>query len=514
MVRLTWRGVGAVLAVLMVIAGCSGGGGKSAVKSSAASESPASASASASPDTIVPGKTTFGPNDDDAIIEKAVDDVQSYYEEIFPKLYGEPFQPLSGGTFPYGPANPPPACGGTGKSDYREVAQNAFYCPLGDFMAWDTDNLTNDLLDNFGPYTLAIVVAHELGHAIQARHGILDNRFITFVTEQQADCFAGAYTQHVQQGGSKDFTVELSDLDNAIGGFLLIRDPVGTDTVHDVAAHGSAFQRISAFEDGLRDGPEKCKSYEDESFNFVPETFDPGDPNPELSVNLPFPEVEPLVIANLEGFWRAAFNDISKTWEPAKINAFDPADGVRCGGDTAKGDDALGLVFYCAADDTLNWDEKHLMPAVYEIGDLAEAVVIANEYSSRAQHLAELPTDSLDARLQVDCFTGVWVATTKTNEINNTLPNEAQIFLSPGDLDEAVSAFLEFSKASSSESGNANSAFQHLDAFRTGFFTAFNEGYISGLTKCVNNGASAAQLESSDSSSSSASSASSASRSS
>jgi len=79
-----------------------------------------------------------------------------------------------------------------------------------------------------------------------------------------------------------------------------------------------------------------------------------------------------------------------------------------------------------------------------------------------------------------------------------------------------VSAFLEFSKATASESGNstAGGAFQHLDAFRTGFFTAFNEGYISGLNKCVNNGASAAELESSDSSSSSASSASSASRSS
>src|SRR5204862_5470798 len=219
-------------------------------KSAASTASPGPSSAS--PDTVVPGKTTFGPNDDDAIITKAVDDVQSFYEDLFPKLYGKPFQPLSGGTFPYGPQNPPPNCGGLGTSDYREVAENAFYCPEGDFMAWDTDNLTNDLLNNFGPFTLAIVVAHELGHAIQARHGILDGQFITFVTEQQADCFAGAYTRHVQQGGSKDFTVQLSDLDNAIGGFLLIRDPVGTDTVNDVSAHGSAFQRINAFEDGLK----------------------------------------------------------------------------------------------------------------------------------------------------------------------------------------------------------------------------------------------------------------------
>ena len=506
MVRVSWRGAGgALLAVSMVVSACSGGSKKADVKSSS---SASSASSAAPTTTVVPGKTKFGPDDDDKIIEAAVDDVQSFYEEIFPKLYGKPFKALSGGTFPFGPDNPPPNCGGPGKSVYRQVAQNAFYCPDGDFMAWDTVNLTNDLLDNFGPFTLAIVVAHELGHAIQARHGILEPaQFITFVTEQQADCFAGAYTAHVQQGGSTTFSVDPSDLDNALGGFLLIRDPVGTDTVNDVSAHGSAFQRINAFEDGLKGGGEKCKSYEDETFNFVPEVFDPGSLDEAQRGNLPFPEVEPLVIKNLEGFWTAAFNDLKQKWPPAKIDAFDPAVGVTCAGKTRQGDDAIGLVFFCPPDDTLNWDEKNLMPAVYEIGDLAEAVVIANQYSSRAQHLAGLPTGTLDARLQEDCFTGVWVATTKTDEINKTLPEDAGLSLSPGDLDEAVSAFLEFSKASQSDSGdsNAGTAFQHVDAFRTGFFTSFNEGFVRGLNKCVDNGASEDQLNSSDSSSSSSS---------
>ena len=502
-----WRGAIAVATVLTLLVGCGGGGGKSNAQSAQSSASSAPTS-SAPPDTVVPGKTKFGPKDDDIIITKAVADVQSFYEELFPTLYGKPFEPLTGGTFPYGPDNPPPNCGGPGTSDYREVAENAFYCPQGDFMAWDTDNLTNDLLDNFGPFTLAIVVAHELGHAIEARHGILDGQFITFVTEQQADCFAGAYTAHVQQGGSKDFTVQASDLDNAIGGFLLIRDPVGTDTVNDVSAHGSAFQRINAFEDGLKGGGETCKDYENETFNFVPETFDPGELDPEAAANLPFSEVEPLVIANLEGFWATAFRDINRSWRAAEINAFDPDGGVKCGSDQTQGDDAVGLAFYCADDDTLNWDEKNLMPAVYELGDLAEAVVIANEYSTRAQHLAGLPEDSLDAELQVDCFTGVWVATTKTDEINNTLPADAQVRLSPGDLDEAVSAFLEFNKASAAESGESTegTAFQHLDAFRTGFFTTFNQNYNAGLTTCVDNGASAAALAASDASSDSSSS--------
>jgi predicted metalloprotease len=129
------------------------------------------------------------------------------------------------------------------------------------------------------------------------------------------------------------------------------------------------------------------------------------------------------------------------------------------------------------------------MPAVHQkIGDLAAAVIIANEYSARAQDLAGLELDSLDASLQGDCFTGVWVATTKTNEINDTLPQDDRLGLSPGDLDEAVAAFIQFGDdASDVEEGAANSGtpFQHLDAFREGFFEALNNGAEVGIGACL-----------------------------
>ena len=144
----------------------------------------------------------------------------------------------------------------------------------------------------------------------------------------------------MQQGGSNRFNVSLEDLDNALGGFLQIRDPVGTDTVNDESAHGSAFQRINAFEDGFTGGTEKCKTYEDESFNFVPEVFVPGSLDQAEQGNLPFDQVEPLVTANLEGFWNFAFPQVAngKKWTTAKINPFDPAKGVTCGKTTVKGD--------------------------------------------------------------------------------------------------------------------------------------------------------------------------------
>ena len=321
------------------------------------------------------------------------------------------------------------------------MAQNAFYCPPGDFVAWDTDNLTGNLLDEFGPFTLAIVVAHEMGHKVQGDHGILDGRFITFVTEQQADCFAGAWTKHAIEGGSDKFKVQLADLDNALGGFLQIRDPVGTELDQDESAHGSAFQRINAFEDGLKDGAERCKAYEDGDFNVVPEVFEAARPTRPRRGNLPFPEVEPLVIANLEGFWTRAFQDINKTWTTAKTNAFDPAKGVTCGDKTAKGDDAVGIAFYCQADDTLNWDDVNLMPAVHDqIGDLAQSILIANLYSSgRRSSPASTRARSTPAS-KPTASPGRGSGRRPPTRSTRSFPDEALLTLSPGDLDEAVSA--------------------------------------------------------------------------
>src|SRR4051794_16436123 len=126
MTRHSLRGIALTVALLLLLAGaCS----KDSAPAARAPASSATTPSSTPVSQIVPGKTRFGANDDDVIIAKAVDDVQSFYEQAFPELYGGQFDPLKGGLFPYGPDNPPPNCGAPGKSDYQEVAQNAFYCP-------------------------------------------------------------------------------------------------------------------------------------------------------------------------------------------------------------------------------------------------------------------------------------------------------------------------------------------------------------------------------------------------
>ena len=114
-------------------------------------------------------------------------DVERFWTGAFPDIAdGQKFQPVQGGYFPYTKQDPPPACGGQ-QAGYEP---NAFYCPPDDFIAWDAQTLIPELQSTYGPLLVGVVVAHEYGHAIQARIG--PSRQPTVVLEQQADCYAGA----------------------------------------------------------------------------------------------------------------------------------------------------------------------------------------------------------------------------------------------------------------------------------------------------------------------------------
>ena len=59
------------------------------------------------------------------------------------------------------------------------------------------------------------------------------------------------------------FKVTAADLDTALAGILDLRDTPGTSNI-DPNAHGSGFDRVSAFQDGFDNGPGKCKDYRDD----------------------------------------------------------------------------------------------------------------------------------------------------------------------------------------------------------------------------------------------------------
>src|SRR5262245_36541669 len=72
------------------------------------------------------------------VVRDAIADIERYWTATFPQLSGgQAFQPLRGGAQPYTRREPPPPCG----RQPGEYQPNAFYCPDGDFIAWDAEML-------------------------------------------------------------------------------------------------------------------------------------------------------------------------------------------------------------------------------------------------------------------------------------------------------------------------------------------------------------------------------------
>jgi predicted metalloprotease len=130
--------------------------------------------------------------------------------------------------------------------------QNAAYCPLGDFIAYDV-NWSQKVYEDLGDAFVFYLLGHEYGHAIQQRLGI-DYAF-TIYQELQADCFAGAYIGDSIKVG--DFTLENGDLDELTNGLLSVADPDDEPWFQE-GAHGSAAQRTGAFFDGYERSLDAC----------------------------------------------------------------------------------------------------------------------------------------------------------------------------------------------------------------------------------------------------------------
>ena len=198
--------------VLVVLTGCGG------------TKSPPSA-ATGTMASLPPGE----------VVNLALSDIERYWTATYPTIAdGKPFQPIQGGYHPYTQASPPPACGG----EEGVYQPNAFYCPVGDFIAWDAEKLIPQLQSNFGRLLVALVIAHEYGHAIQHRLNLTGQPSV--VVEQQADCFAGAWLADAMAGHSASFGgITPAQIDDALAGMLQLRDQPGTSATNE-GAHGNA----------------------------------------------------------------------------------------------------------------------------------------------------------------------------------------------------------------------------------------------------------------------------------
>jgi predicted metalloprotease len=400
-------------------------------------------------------------SDGSAYAREAIADIQSYWARTMPQVYGRKYDAIPDSRLhPFDAQDPPPACDqrGQGTTPYQEVAGNAFYCAAGDFVAWDVQSLIPSLEKKFGDFAVALVLAHEWGHAIQARtDSTID---ATVILENQADCFAGSWAQHVEKGDHTSLTFTASDLDVALGGFLGFRDPPGIDPSQE-GAHGNAFDRVSAFQDGFEGGAKKCATYE----NDPPPVTESGYTTLQDEANggdVSLADAIKLVHTDLDEYWA----DELKGKSP--VSSLVEGSPTDCRGSTDGGVLIDGAQL-CSADETVRYDHA-AVAAVYKIGgDFGAGMVLAAEWSSAAEHKLGLPDSGTEGRLTADCLTGSWAGDVAQgvrtgNGTGKGQSGTSQLSLSPGDLDQAITTFVAVS------GHDRGTAFSRVAAFRNGFF--------------------------------------------
>ncbi len=416
-------------------------------------------------ETTLAGSGDFTPiTSVDEIENATIVDLEEYWAEEMPRVWGIDFQPLAGLGPYFVSQGDQPRCGGP--MQRQEYEQNAFYCGADDTIQWDAEGLMAPLFQQFGDFTVALVLAHEWGHAVQARYGFDDAGQPTIIQELQADCFAGAWTARVADDESDVLRLDPGDLEEAMAGFLLIGDGLGSGP-GGPDAHGGSFDRLNAFFDGFSLGVDRCATYEGDPPPIVFIDLQQGD-DPTRGGDLPLAEVAPTITAALEVYWSTTYPQLfGDPWVPVTgIIPYVPSSGnvPSCGGFTQGITFYRGNAFYCPPDDYVAWDDEGLFPSLYtQIGDFAVGLVLANEWGHAVQARAGLPTDGSDAQLQVDCLSGAWA------QVLTIEGNDMELNLSAGDLEEGIAGFLTLS-ATPGEGDGGPGAFARYQAFKSGFF--------------------------------------------
>lgn len=386
----------------------------------------------------------------DKLVANSLEDIFGYWKSHFQQDFGEAYKDISGGIYSYTPDSTDKIpCVGSAK----EGADNAFYCPSADAIAYDRDFL-GKLAKEYGKLIVLLVMAHEFGHAIQARVGDPGNRSI--VVETQADCYAGVF-MNAASNGTTHFQLTSDELDTVLAGYLYFRDdPGGSATQQD--AHGSGFDRVNAFQDGYSNGVGACKSNYTDSTKYteVPYTSATDQAN---KGNLPYTDTIGVASKEYDPYFTALLKKDGKSYPDVQDKA--ASGSISCDGNSTK-----DQVYYCAKDSTVYYDDS-LMQKAYKLGDFAVIELFGLEYAQAAVDAAGSGGDDKAKFTEAVCLSGTYAgdAFRLTQQGKPTLGGSS---LSAGDLDEAVAALLAIGSTGAVVDTYGVPGFQRVDAFRKG----------------------------------------------
>jgi predicted metalloprotease len=415
-----------------------------------------------------------GVSDDpiDQFARNALTDLNSFWTQQYPENFDGDFQPLQGGYFSVdSTAVDPSAYPATGIGCANSptmpdaVAGNAFYDPNCDLVAYDRA-LLKELSSQYGRFLVPVVMAHEFGHAMQGRFGFAQSGR-SILDETQADCFAGAWTRWVADGHAEHVSLRVPELDQVVSGFLLLRDDVGSDP-EGGQAHGSYFDRVSAYYEGFDGGVAACRDDFGADRVFTAGTF--SDEELANQGNAPYETLLDIVDTTLPGFWDQVFTALGRDFTDPTIKPFDTT-APQCG-DMGAEDRDLG---FCQSDSTVYFDETELADKAYDdIGDFAVATAISLPYALAGRSELGLPVDDGAATRSAVCLTGAYTA----NVYNGEFADEADggITLSPGDVDEGIIFLLQY--------GIDDHVFPNVDSSGFELVGQYRAGFLQGAGAC------------------------------
>jgi predicted metalloprotease len=467
------RWIVAVLVVAALCAGCSGPEITGSASPSGANDpnsvgglpvtnGPSGLRPNAPPARLAVQGTNHGQIDQLAVA--ALSDVLDYWSQAMPQNFGKAF------------TNPKKLISYDSTTDnFTDCGQsinsveNAFYCPSQDTVSWDRGVLLPQLVQQFGQLAVVLVFAHEMGHFVQFHIGSVTATTDTIIKEQQADCYAGAFMRWTAEGNAPHFQLSTGDgLDRVMATMLLFRDPMGSaDT--GPQAHGTAFDRITAFQYGFEAGPQRCnKINAQEIRQRVTELGFANKAQAQNNNNLP---VDDQTLAYLQ----TSLNDSFTTSASFKQPTITGNGGGSCGDGTGSTPPAS----YCVTTNVVSIDQAALQQIATPpqngtlgtgtsgIGDFAAFAEIASRYVLAVQRQNKLPITAANAGLRTACLTGAWagIARHGTSDPNNKLR------LGSDDLDKAIAEMLSGNSLIAADANGhvVPAGFVRIEAFRVGF---------------------------------------------
>ena len=282
---------------------------------------------------------------------------------------------------------------------------------------------------------------------------------------------AGAWVARAANGEAEGVTFSDADVRTGLIAMITVRDPIGIDQFSP-GGHGSAFDRVGAFQVGFTSGPERCAELIDDPLPLVPNTFRPGD----------------LSDGNAAVRLRGRGDRRVDRHRSQRLLAGGPGDDRRHPADPdgragrgrptrsrAPSRPATSPPARCTAPrpSEVFFDEPLARDLYDRFGDFVVGYMLGGAWSEAAQQALGSPLAGEERNLLSDCLTGSWVADIIPDETGTTAREAAVI--EPGDLDEAIQTALVIGDESSSD-----------DVLGSGFekIASFREGVLGGIDVC------------------------------